>query len=274
MWNNVDKQYLETLQKLTTVGNLKEGRNGSTRSLFGHQMRFNLQQGFPIISSKRIYLRAVVAELLWFLSGDTNIKYLVDNDVHIWDAWADEHGDLGPIYGSQWRSWLNSSGESIDQITELLGNLKNDPFSRRHVISAWNVGDLPDMALPPCHCLFQFYVREVDGVKFLDCQLYQRSADWFLGVPFNITSYALLTYLIAREVGMVAGEFIHTFGDYHLYTEHTSAVREQLERLEHEPRGLPMLLIKSDASIFDLTIQDIELVGYNPYPTISAPVAV
>jgi thymidylate synthase len=231
-------------------------------------MRFDLEKGFPITTTKRLFLKGVIYELLWFLQGNTNIKYLTDNGVHIWDEWADENGDLGPIYGAQWRHWSTGGGKSIDQISSLIDMLKARPDSRRLIVSAWNVGELDGMRLPPCHCLFQFYVAD----RKLSCQLYQRSADLFLGVPFNIASYSLLTMMIAHVTGLGPGEFIHTFGDAHIYTNHIEQVRTQLSR---QPRPLPkMLLDEKVSSIFDFRYEDFRLVGYDPYPAIPAPIAV
>lgn len=285
----VDGQYLQHLSRLMLDGNRRQTRSGPVRSLFGAQMRFNLQLGFPLLTTKKIHTNSVVTELLWFLRGDTNTRYLHDHGVTIWDEWADSNGDLGPIYGKQWRSWPRYVGGGlnaaetypIDQVARLIDGLKIDPFSRRHIISAWNVGELDEMALPPCHLLCQFYVRggtyraggDEHHVLYLDCQLYQRSADWFLGVPFNIASYALLTHLIAREVAMVPGDFIHTFGDYHLYENHLPQATEQLQR---RPRGRPRVMINPDFDkrLFDLEPGDITFVDYDPHPAIKAEVAV
>jgi thymidylate synthase len=239
-----------------------------TLSLFGHQMRFDLGQGFPLLTTKKLHVKSIMHELLWFLSGDTNTGYLKVNGVSIWDDWADEHGDLGPVYGAQWRSWPARDGGSIDQIAQLEHALKTDPNSRRHIVTAWNPADLPRMALAPCHCLFQFYVAE----GRLSCQLYQRSADVFLGVPFNIASYALLTMMMAQVTNLTPGEFVHTFGDVHLYLNHIEQADEQLRR---EPRPLPeMALNPAVRSIFDFTYADFRLTGYHPHPAIRAPVAV
>jgi thymidylate synthase len=231
-------------------------------------MRFNLEDGFPVLTTKKLHLRSIIHELLWFLSGDTNIKYLHDNGVTIWDEWADENGDLGPVYGYQWRSWPNPNGQSIDQISQVVNSLKNNPDSRRHIVSAWNPAEVDKMALPPCHSLFQFYVA--DGR--LSCQLYQRSADLFLGVPFNIASYALLTMMMAQVTGLRPGEFVHTLGDVHIYNNHFEQVKEQLSR---EPRALPVMKINPEVkSIFDFKYEDFTLEGYDPHPTIKAPIAV
>ena len=237
-------------------------------SVFGYQMRFNLNEGFPLLTTKKVHLKSVIYELLWFLSGDTNIKFLKDNGVSIWDEWADENGNLGPVYGHQWRSWPTSEGREIDQISNLINQIKKTPDSRRLIVSAWNVGEINKMKLPPCHCFFQFYVA--DGR--LSCQLYQRSADIFLGVPFNIASYALLTQMIAHVCGLECGEFIHTLGDAHIYTNHINQVNEQLRR---KPKKLPQIKINpSVKNIFDFKYEDFSLEGYDPYPLIKAPVAV
>lgn len=240
-----------------------------TRSVFGYQMRFDLEKGFPLLTTKKLYLRAIIHELLWFLKGDTNVKYLQDNNVTIWDEWADPvTGDLGHIYGYQWRSWPTPDGDHIDQISNLVEQIKNNPTSRRLIVSAWNVADIDNMALPPCHALFQFYVA--DGK--LSCQLYQRSADTFLGVPFNIASYALLTMMIAQVCGLRPGEFVHTLGDTHIYKNHFDQVREQLSR---QPRQLPKMIINPDVkSIFDFRYEDFTLEGYDPWPKITAPISV
>ena len=263
------KQYLDLLQRVLDEGVRKSDRTGTgTISVFGHQMRFNLQDGFPCLTTKKLHLKSIIHELLWFLAGDTNIKYLNDNGVRIWDEWADENGDLGHVYGYQWRSWKTPDGQTIDQISNLVKSLKENPDSRRHIVSAWNVADIDNMALPPCHALFQFYVA--DGK--LSCQLYQRSADLFLGVPFNIASYALLTMMLAQVCGYQYGEFIHTFGDAHIYLTHLEQVHTQLERT---PRPLPKMKINPDVKdIFSFKYEDFELVDYNPYPHIKAEVSV
>jgi len=263
------KQYLDLMRHVRDNGVLKEDRTGTgTTSIFGHQMRFNLADGFPMVTTKKLHLRSIIHELLWFLSGDTNIQYLKDNGVKIWDEWADENGDLGPVYGYQWRSWPTPEGQHIDQISQLMEQIKNNPDSRRLIVSAWNVAYVDSMALPPCHTLFQFYVAEGK----LSCQLYQRSADIFLGVPFNIASYALLTLMVAQVTGLEPGEFIHTFGDAHLYSNHLEQTNEQLSR---EPHSLPQMKINPEIkSIFDFTYDDFELVDYTSHPHISAPVAV
>ena len=262
-------QYLTLLEHVKQNGQKKEDRTGTgTMSVFGYQMRFNLNEGFPLLTTKKVHLKSVIYELLWFLSGDTNIKYLKDNGVSIWDEWADENGNLGPVYGHQWRSWPTSEGKEIDQISNLINQIKKTPDSRRLIVSAWNVGEINKMKLPPCHCFFQFYVA--DGR--LSCQLYQRSADIFLGVPFNIASYALLTQMIAHVCGLECGEFIHTLGDAHIYTNHIDQVNEQLRR---KPKKLPQIKINpSVKNIFDFKYEDFSLEGYDPYPLIKAPVAV
>lgn len=263
------KQYLDLLQHVLDDGVRKNDRTGTgTISVFGYQMRFNLQDGFPCLTTKKLHLKSIIHELLWFLAGDTNIKYLNDNGVRIWDEWADENGNLGHVYGYQWRSWPTPDGKSIDQIKNLVNSLKNNPDSRRHIVSAWNVADIDTMALPPCHALFQFYVA--DGK--LSCQLYQRSADLFLGVPFNIASYALLTMMLAQVCGYQYGEFIHTFGDAHIYLNHIEQVKTQLERT---PRQLPKMKLNPNVKdIFSFKYEDFELVDYNPYPHIKAEVSV
>ncbi|MCK9255561.1 MAG: thymidylate synthase [Bacteroidales bacterium] len=263
------KQYLQLLKHVKENGIVKTDRTGTgTKSVFGYQMRFDLSQGFPCITTKKLHLKSIIHELLWFLSGDTNIKYLNDNGVKIWNEWADENGDLGHIYGYQWRSWPTANGESIDQITKLINDLKNNPDSRRHIVSAWNVADVDNMALPPCHTFFQFYVAD----NKLSCQLYQRSADLFLGVPFNIASYALLTLMIAQVCGYQASEFIHTFGDAHIYLNHFEQVDLQLSR---EPKELPQMKINLKVkNIFDFKFQDFELINYNPHPHIKGQVSV
>ena len=262
-------QYLSLLEHVKQNGQKKEDRTGTgTMSVFGYQMRFNLNESFPLLTTKKVHLKSVIYELLWFLSGDTNIKFLKDNGVSIWDEWADENGNLGPVYGHQWRSWPTSEGKEIDQISNLINQIKKTPDSRRLIVSAWNVGEINKMKLPPCHCFFQFYVA--DGR--LSCQLYQRSADIFLGVPFNIASYALLTQMIAHVCGLECGEFIHTLGDAHIYTNHIDQVNEQLRR---KPKKLPQIKINpSVKNIFDFKYEDFSLEGYDPYPLIKAPVAV
>ena len=263
------KQYLDLLREIRDNGVTKTDRTGvGTKSIFGHQMRFNLQDGFPLLTTKKVFLKGIIYELLWFLKGDTNIKFLTDNNVHIWDEWADENGDLGYVYGKQWRSWEATDGRVIDQISQVVDLIKNHPDSRRILVTAWNPAEIDKMALPPCHCLFQFYVA--DGK--LSCQLYQRSADTFLGVPFNIASYALLTMMLAQVCGLEPGEFIHTTGDTHIYLNHLEQVNEQLSR---EPRPLPKMIINPDVkSIFDFKYEAFKLEGYDPYPAIKAPVAV
>ena len=262
-------QYLTLLEHVKQNGQKKEDRTGTgTMSVFGYQMRFNLNESFPLLTTKKVHLKSVIYELLWFLSGDTNIKFLKDNGVSIWDEWADENGNLGPVYGQQWRSWPTSEGKEIDQISNLINQIKKTPDSRRLIVSAWNVGEINKMKLPPCHCFFQFYVA--DGR--LSCQLYQRSADIFLGVPFNIASYALLTQMIAHVCGLEYGEFIHTLGDAHIYTNHIDQVNEQLHR---KPKKLPQIKINpSVKNIFDFKYEDFSLEGYDPYPFIKAPVAI
>jgi len=263
------KEYQDLLSKVLSDGCDKKDRTGTgTLSYFGHQMRFDLSKGFPLVTTKKIHFPSVVHELLWFLKGDSNIKYLKDNGVSIWDEWADENGNLGRIYGVQWRSWRDSSGKSIDQITNLINSLKNNPDSRRHIVSAWNVGDLDDMRLPPCHVLFQFYISD----NKLSCQLYQRSADIFLGIPFNIASYALLTVLIANTLNLELGSFIHTLGDAHLYNNHIEQAKLQLSRL---PKKLPKLeIINRRKNIFSYEYKDIKLIDYDPYDHIKAPVSI
>jgi len=263
------KQYLDLLQRVITEGNKKEDRTGvGTVSIFGHQLRFDLRDGFPLLTTKKLHLKSIIYELLWFLKGDTNVKYLQDNGVKIWNEWADANGELGRVYGAQWRTWRGSNGTETDQITQLIEGLKKNPDSRRHIVSSWNVAELDAMALPPCHVLFQFYVS--NGV--LSCQLYQRSADIFLGVPFNIASYALLTMMIANVTGLKAGEFIHTLGDAHIYTNHLEQVKLQLSRT---PKPLPQILINSNvSSIFDYQYTDFELLNYQPHPHIKGDIAV
>jgi thymidylate synthase len=263
------RQYLDLLRDVRDNGVEKTDRTGTgTRSVFGRQLRFDLSDGFPLVTTKKLHVRSIIFELLWFLRGDTNIAYLKENGVSIWDEWADADGDLGPVYGKQWRSWAAPDGRSIDQMKTLVEGLKSNPDSRRHMVSAWNPADVDSMALPPCHCLFQFYVAE----GTLSCQLYQRSADMFLGVPFNIASYALLTMMVAQATGLKAGDFVHTFGDAHLYSNHVDQASEQLTR---EPRPLPtMTLNPAVTDIFAFAYEDFTLSGYDPHPHISAPVAV
>lgn len=261
--------YLDLVQRILDEGVEKGDRTGTgTRSVFGHQMRFDLSAGFPLVTTKKIHVKSVVGELIWFISGDTNVKYLQDNGISIWNEWADEAGDLGPVYGHQWRSWPTSDGGTIDQLRDVIEQLKVDPDSRRHIVSAWNVADLDAMALAPCHAFFQFYVAE----GRLSCQLYQRSADVFLGVPFNIASYALLTHMVAQVAGLEVGDFVHTLGDAHLYSNHLDQAREQLTR---DPRPLPELwLDPAIASIDDFTLESVKIAGYDPHPLIKAPIAV
>ena len=263
------KQYLDLMRHVRENGVFKDDRTGTgTYSVFGYQMRFDLSEGYPLVTTKKTFLKGIIHELLWFLSGSTNIKYLVDHDVHIWDEWADEHGELGPVYGSQWRSWPGPDGKTIDQISRVVEDLKTNPDSRRHIVSAWNVAEVDEMALPPCHSLFQFYVA--DGR--LSCQLYQRSADIFLGVPFNIASYALLNMMIAQVVDLEVGDFVHTLGDAHLYSNHIEQADKQLLR---EPRSLPTIRINPEVKdILGFKISDFELLEYDPHPGIKAPIAV
>jgi thymidylate synthase len=263
------KQYLDLLERVLAEGVHKEDRTGTgTTSVFGHQMRFNMEDGFPCLTTKKLHLKSIIHELLWFLNGDTNVKYLQDNGVRIWNEWADDNGDLGHIYGYQWRSWPDYNGGHIDQITEVVNTIKNNPDSRRIIVSAWNVADIPNMNLPPCHAFFQFYVA--DGK--LSLQLYQRSADIFLGVPFNIASYALLLQMMAQVTGLKAGDFVHTLGDAHIYTNHFEQVKLQLSR---ETRKLPTMLINPDVKdIFSFQFSDFELVNYDPHPHIKGDVAI
>jgi len=263
------KQYLDILKDVMFTGVDKSDRTGTgTRSVFGRQMRFNLQEGFPLLTTKKVFLKGVIHELLWFVAGDTNIKYLTDNGVHIWDEWADENGDLGPVYGHQWRSWPDGRGGTIDQLANVVEQIRHNPDSRRLIVSAWNPAEVDDMALPPCHTLFQFYVAN----GRLSCQLYQRSADLFLGVPFNIASYALLTMMVAQSTGLQPGDFVHTLGDAHVYSNHFTQVTEQLQR---EPRTLPTMTLNPDVKdLFSFRYEDFTLTGYDPWPAIKAPVAV
>lgn len=263
------KQYLDLLDHILKNGAEKKDRTGTgTISVFGHQMRFNLEEGFPVLTTKKLHLKSIIHELLWFLAGDTNIKYLNDNGVRIWNEWADENGDLGHVYGYQWRSWPTPDGRHIDQITDVVNSLKNNPDSRRHIVSAWNVGEVDQMALPPCHLLFQFYVANGK----LSCQLYQRSCDVFLGVPFNVASYALLTLMMAQVTGLKPGDFVWTGGDVHIYQNHLEQVKLQLTR---DPKALPQMKINTDVkSIFDFKYEDFELIGYDAHPHIPGKVAV
>ena len=268
------QQYLDLVQRILDEGVEKGDRTGTgTRSVFGHQMRFDLREGFPLVTTKKIHLKSVVGELLWFVSGETNVRWLQENGISIWDEWADEDGELGPVYGHQWRSWPTPSGETIDQLRGVVEALKTDPNSRRHIVSAWNVADLDAMALAPCHAFFQFYVApQADGPGRLSCQLYQRSADVFLGVPFNIASYALLTHMVAQVAGLEVGDFVHTLGDAHLYLNHLDQAREQLTR---EPRALPELWL--DPAVTDIDgfgFDQIKVTGYDPHPLIKAPIAI
>ena len=263
------KQYLDLLNHVITYGTKKADRTGTgTYSVFGYQMRFNLEDGFPLLTTKKLHTKSIIHELLWILKGDTNIKYLKENGVSIWDEWADKDGNLGPVYGHQWRSWDAGDGKHIDQISQLIEQIKKNPDSRRHIVSAWNVADVPRMALPPCHLLFQFYVA--DGR--LSCQLYQRSADIFLGVPFNIASYSLFTMMVAQVCGLRCGEFVHTFGDAHIYTNHMEQVMLQMSRT---PRLMPTMKINPEVkNIFDFKYEDFSIENYDPHPAIKAPVAV
>ena len=263
------RQYLDLMERILAEGSKREDRTGTgTVGVFGHQMRFNLQDGFPLVTTKKLHLKSIIHELLWFLRGDTNVAYLRENGVRIWDEWADESGNLGPVYGKQWRSWQTPDGQTIDQITDVIEGIRTNPYSRRHLVVAYNPADVPKMALPPCHAFFQFYVA--DGR--LSCQLYQRSADVFLGVPFNIASYALLTMMVAQVAGYAPGDFVHTFGDAHLYRNHIEQARLQLTR---EPRPLPKMCLNPERkSIFDFKYEDFQLVGYDPHPHIKAEVSV
>ncbi|MFO7308375.1 MAG: thymidylate synthase [Pseudomonadota bacterium] len=263
------RAYLDLLRRVLDEGVRKDDRTGTgTLSVFGHQMRFDLAEGFPLVTTKKLHLRSIIHELLWFLKGDTNVRYLQENKVTIWDEWADENGDLGPVYGKQWRAWEGADGRTVDQIAWVVDEIRRNPDSRRLVVSAWNPAELDRMALAPCHCLFQFHVAN----GRLSCQLYQRSADVFLGVPFNIASYALLTHMMAQVTGLVPGDFVHSFGDAHLYLNHLDQAREQLSR---EPRPLPRLVLNPAVrSIFDFAFEDILIEGYDPHPAIKAPVAV
>jgi thymidylate synthase len=263
------RQYLDLVEHILDHGVAMEDRTGTgTLSIFGHQMRFDLERGFPLLTTKKLHLRSIIHELLWFLAGDTNLRYLHDNKVSIWDEWADINGDLGPIYGHQWRSWPLPDGGCVDQIDRLITGIRNDPTSRRHIVSAWNVADIDQMALPPCHCLFQFWV----AAGGLSCQLYQRSADVFLGVPFNIASYSLLTMMVAKVCGLQPREFVHSFGDAHLYSNHIEQAKTQLAR---DPRPLPTMHIDREVeSIFDFRFEDFRLADYDPHPHIKAPIAV
>ena len=263
------QQYLDLLQHILDDGVDKSDRTGTgTRSIFGHQMRFDLGDRFPMLTTKKLHTPSIIHELLWFLTGDTNIQYLNENGVRIWNAWADENGELGPVYGYQWRSWPTADGRKIDQITQVIDQIRQSPDSRRHIVSAWNVSDVENMALPPCHLLFQFYVAS----GRLSCQLYQRSADVFLGVPFNIASYSLLTLMVAQACDLKPGEFVHTFGDAHLYRNHFEQARQQLER---DPRSLPRMVLNPDVrAVFDFQFQDFCLEDYDPHPHIKAPIAV
>ena len=263
------KQYLDLLDYVLKYGNTKEDRTGTgTKSVFGWQMRFDLNKGFPLLTTKKLHLRSIIYELLWFIKGDTNISYLKENNVSIWDEWADNNGDLGPVYGKQWRNWNTPDGRKLDQLNDVISEIKNNPNSRRMIVSAWNPSDVGSMALPPCHCLFQFYVAD----NKLSCQLYQRSADIFLGVPFNIASYAILTYMIANVCDLSVGDFVHTLGDAHLYKNHFEQAKKQLSR---PPKSKPQIkLLKTHNNINDFVFEDFEITNYDPHPHITAPVAV
>ena len=263
------KQYLDLLDYVLKHGNVKEDRTGTgTKSVFGWQMRFDLNKGFPLLTTKKLHLRSIIHELLWFIRGDTNISYLKDNNISIWDEWADENGDLGPVYGKQWRSWNTPDGRKLDQLYNVISEIKNNPNSRRMIVSAWNPSDVGSMALPPCHCLFQFYVAD----NKLSCQLYQRSADIFLGVPFNIASYAILTHMIANVCDISVGDFVHTLGDAHLYKNHFEQAKKQLSRsIKKKPQ---IKLLKKHTNINNFVFEDFEIINYDPHPHISAPVAV
>lgn len=263
------KQYLDLMQKVLTEGQKKSDRTGTgTLSIFGHQMKFDLTEGFPLVTTKKVHLKSIIHELIWFLKGSTNISYLKENGVSIWDEWADENGDLGPVYGAQWRSWPDGNNGSIDQIQNLINSINQNPDSRRHIVSAWNPAEVDNMALPPCHSLFQFYVANGE----LSCQLYQRSADIFLGVPFNIASYALLTHMIAQVCNLKVGVFVHTLGDAHLYTNHLDQAKLQLSR---DTKNLPVLKINPEIkNLFDFKFEDFEILNYESHPSISAPIAV
>jgi thymidylate synthase len=263
------QQYLDLMRHVRENGTVKGDRTGTgTYSIFGHQMRFDLNEGFPLVTTKKVFMRLIIHELLWFLSGSTNIKYLTENNVHIWDEWADENGELGPVYGSQWRSWPTPDGTTIDQIEQVVNSIKENPDSRRHIVSAWNVAEVNNMALPPCHTLFQFYVAD----NKLSCQLYQRSADIFLGVPFNIASYALLTMMIAQVTDLELGDFVHTFGDAHLYANHLEQADQQLQR---SPMPLPTLMLNPEVKdIFSFQLDDFKLENYQSHGVIKAPIAV
>lgn len=262
-----EKKYIKLAKKVISQGTITHDRTGTgTYSLFGERVKYNLQKGFPLLTSKKVYFKGIVHELIWFLRGDTNIKYLKDHNVRIWDEWADEEGNLGPVYGKQWRNW-----GGVDQVSQVIESLKSNPSSRRHIVNAWNVGEIKDMALPPCHMMFQFYVRKGE---FLDCQLYQRSADLFLGVPFNIASYALLTHIIAHLTNLKPGKLIHVMGDVHVYSNHTEQMLLQIQRYEMGKRPLPTIKLSEFSSIEDFTYSHVELIDYNPHPSIKGAVSV